>query len=113
LQYRAIPPVPLAAGLPLYIPLNTFTRGGFRALMPREERFFELFIRHAQVTVAGAVALPATFRGFISSSGMIASRSAPAASVAGLHRLVQPRDALPVPEVRKAAWDRFKGFWKD
>ena len=31
--------------------------GWFRALMPREERFFELFIRHAQVTVAGAVAL--------------------------------------------------------
>src|SRR5438034_11222589 len=29
----------------------------FRALMPREERFFELFTRHAQVTVAGAVAL--------------------------------------------------------
>lgn len=31
----------------------------FRALMPREERFFELFTRHAQVTVAGAVALRA------------------------------------------------------
>jgi hypothetical protein len=31
--------------------------GWFRALMPREERFFELFTRHAQVTVAGAVAL--------------------------------------------------------
>src|SRR5947208_12133701 len=31
--------------------------GWFRALMPREERFFELFNRHAQVTVAGAVAL--------------------------------------------------------
>ena len=29
--------------------------GWFRALMPREERFFELFTRHAQVTVAGAV----------------------------------------------------------
>ena len=31
--------------------------GWFRALMPREGRFFELFNRHAQVTVAGAVAL--------------------------------------------------------
>src|SRR4051794_37890535 len=29
----------------------------FRALMPKEERFFELFIGHAQVTVAAAVAL--------------------------------------------------------
>ena len=37
--------------------------GWFRALMPREERFFELFIRHAQVTVAGAVALRALLRG--------------------------------------------------
>jgi len=31
--------------------------GWFRALMPTEGRFFELFNRHAQVTVAGAVAL--------------------------------------------------------
>jgi uncharacterized protein len=37
--------------------------GWFRALMPREERFFELFIRHAQVTVAGAVALRALLNG--------------------------------------------------
>src|ERR1700704_835685 len=37
--------------------------GWFRALMPREERFFELFIRHAQVTVAGAVALRALLTG--------------------------------------------------
>jgi predicted phosphate transport protein (TIGR00153 family) len=37
--------------------------GWFRALMPREERFFELFIRHAQVTVAGAVALRALLKG--------------------------------------------------
>ena len=29
----------------------------FRALMPREERFFELFTRHADVVVAGAKAL--------------------------------------------------------
>ena len=35
----------------------------FRALMPREERFFELFTRHAQVTVAGAVALRALLTG--------------------------------------------------
>jgi uncharacterized protein len=37
--------------------------GWFRALMPREERFFELFIRHAQVTVAGAVALRDLLKG--------------------------------------------------
>jgi predicted phosphate transport protein (TIGR00153 family) len=37
--------------------------GWFRALMPREERFFELFIRHAQVTVAAAVALRALLKG--------------------------------------------------
>jgi uncharacterized protein len=37
--------------------------GWFRALMPREERFFELFIRHAQVTVAGAVTLRALLKG--------------------------------------------------
>jgi predicted phosphate transport protein (TIGR00153 family) len=37
--------------------------GWFRALMPKEERFFELFIRHAQVTVAGAVALRALLNG--------------------------------------------------
>jgi uncharacterized protein len=37
--------------------------GWFRALMPREERFFELFIRHAQVTVAGAVALRGLLKG--------------------------------------------------
>jgi predicted phosphate transport protein (TIGR00153 family) len=37
--------------------------GWFRALMPREERFFELFVRHAQVTVAGAEALRAMLKG--------------------------------------------------
>jgi uncharacterized protein len=37
--------------------------GWFRALMPREERFFELFLRHAQVTVAGAIALRALLNG--------------------------------------------------
>jgi predicted phosphate transport protein (TIGR00153 family) len=31
--------------------------GWFRALMPREGRFFELFIRHADVTLSGARAL--------------------------------------------------------
>ena len=29
----------------------------FRALMPREERFFDLFARHSDVVVAGAKAL--------------------------------------------------------
>src|SRR3954453_6912244 len=37
--------------------------GWFRALMPREEHFFELFTRHSQVTVAGAVALRALLTG--------------------------------------------------
>jgi uncharacterized protein len=37
--------------------------GWFRALMPKEERFFELFTRHAQVTLAGAVALRALLKG--------------------------------------------------
>ena len=37
--------------------------GWFRALLPREERFFELFLRHAQVTVAGAIALRALLNG--------------------------------------------------
>ena len=37
--------------------------GWFRALMPKEERFFELFNRHAQVTLAGAEALRALLKG--------------------------------------------------
>lgn len=37
--------------------------GWFRALMPKEERFFELFSRHAQVTLAGAQALRALIKG--------------------------------------------------
>jgi predicted phosphate transport protein (TIGR00153 family) len=37
--------------------------GWFQALMPREERFFELFARHAQVTLAGAEALRALLSG--------------------------------------------------
>src|SRR6202162_6018874 len=37
--------------------------GWFRALMPREERFFELFVRHAQVTLSGAEALRALLSG--------------------------------------------------
>jgi predicted phosphate transport protein (TIGR00153 family) len=37
--------------------------GWFRALMPREERFFDLFSRHAEVTHAGAVALRALLNG--------------------------------------------------
>jgi hypothetical protein len=36
--------------------------GWFRALMPKEERFFELFTRHAQVTLAGAEALRALLK---------------------------------------------------
>src|SRR5229473_2854666 len=37
--------------------------GWFRALMPKEERFFELFARHARVTVAGAEALRCMLNG--------------------------------------------------
>ncbi|HWF97240.1 MAG TPA: DUF47 domain-containing protein [Xanthobacteraceae bacterium] len=37
--------------------------GWFRALMPREERFFELFARHAQVTLAAAESLRGLLNG--------------------------------------------------
>ncbi len=37
--------------------------GWFHALMPKEERFFELFARHSQVVVAGAEALRAMLDG--------------------------------------------------
>ena len=37
--------------------------GWFRALMPKEERFFDLFTRHAEVTLAGAEALRALLKG--------------------------------------------------
>ena len=37
--------------------------GWFTALMPKEERFFELFARHAQVTLAGAEALRGLLQG--------------------------------------------------
>jgi uncharacterized protein len=37
--------------------------GWFRALMPKEERFFELFTRHARVTLTGAEALRAMLQG--------------------------------------------------
>ena len=37
--------------------------GWFRALMPREERFFDMFASHSQVLIAGAEALEAMLRG--------------------------------------------------
>ncbi len=37
--------------------------GWFQALMPKEERFFELFSRHAAVVHAGALALEGLFQG--------------------------------------------------
>jgi predicted phosphate transport protein (TIGR00153 family) len=37
--------------------------GWFRALMPKEERFFELFTRHAEVTLTGAEALRGLLQG--------------------------------------------------
>jgi uncharacterized protein len=36
--------------------------GWFQALMPKEDRFFELFVRHATIVVAGAEALRALMR---------------------------------------------------
>ena len=35
----------------------------FHALMPKEERFFELFAQHSHAVVAGAVALRAMLEG--------------------------------------------------
>ena len=35
----------------------------FHALMPKEERFFELFARHSNAVVAGATALRAMLEG--------------------------------------------------
>jgi uncharacterized protein len=37
--------------------------GWFQALMPREDRFFDLFERHARIVVAGAEALQGLLRG--------------------------------------------------
>src|SRR5260221_12139607 len=37
--------------------------GWFRALMPKEERFFDLFTRHARITLAAAQALRALLKG--------------------------------------------------
>jgi hypothetical protein len=37
--------------------------GWFQALMPKEEKFFDLFSRHATVVVAGADALRSLLRG--------------------------------------------------
>jgi uncharacterized protein len=42
---------------------GAFMLGWFRALMPKEERFFDLFTRHARVTLAGAEALRALLKG--------------------------------------------------
>ena len=37
--------------------------GWFRAFLPKEERFFDLFARHAQTVVQGALALQDMLRG--------------------------------------------------
>src|SRR5262245_63156140 len=57
----------------------------FRALMPREERFFDLFARHSDVVVAGAKALRDMLDGGDASRG-ITSRA--------LERGQQRRDRL-------------------
>ena len=52
--------------------------GWFQALMPREERFFDLFARHAAIVLAGAEALQRTAPGRRHGSSNIASRSSSA-----------------------------------
>ena len=37
--------------------------GWFKALMPKEERFFALFVKHATIVVAGAEALRSVLKG--------------------------------------------------
>jgi predicted phosphate transport protein (TIGR00153 family) len=46
--------------------------GWFRALMPTERRFFDLFLRHSQVTLAAAEALRSLLRGEHDVQGCIA-----------------------------------------
>jgi uncharacterized protein len=41
---------------------ETHMLGWFQALMPKEERFFELFVRHATIVLAGAEALRALLK---------------------------------------------------
>jgi predicted phosphate transport protein (TIGR00153 family) len=57
-----------AAALPAAISSEAVVLGWFRALMPKEERFFDLFTRHAQITLAGAQALSAMLK---SSDGIL------------------------------------------
>jgi len=47
----------------LQIPCEALVLGWFRALMPKEQRFFDLFTRHAQLTLAAARALSAMLKG--------------------------------------------------
>ena len=37
--------------------------GWFKAIMPKEERFFALFVQHATIVVAGAEALRGVLKG--------------------------------------------------
>src|SRR4029077_17265379 len=53
----------MALGIRRAAPREAAMLGWFQALMPREERFFELFTRHATVVVAGAEALRGLLRG--------------------------------------------------
>jgi hypothetical protein len=48
--------------------------GWFQALMPKEERFFTLFEKHATIVVAGAEALRAGCCRVATQSGTIASK---------------------------------------
>ena len=69
--------------------------GWFQALMPKEMRFFELFVRHATVVVAGAEALRGLLQGgdkIEYYSKVIFEREAEAEVIAG-RRLI---DRVPV-----------------
>jgi uncharacterized protein Yka (UPF0111/DUF47 family) len=46
----------------------------FRAFLPKEERFFDLFARHAQTVVQGALALQDMLRGGDENAGVLPAR---------------------------------------
>jgi uncharacterized protein len=49
--------------------------GWFQALMPKEMRFFELFVRHATIVVAGAEALRGLLQGDLRTRGRSPTKS--------------------------------------
>ena len=68
LGFRAPPEAASRAPLPLLTPRHAPKRGIgmlklFRAIMPKEDSFFDMFARHADVVVGGADAMRAMFAG--------------------------------------------------